>query len=91
MADTITIRLIPNDEMFSRTVYVRGAWTLHALRLEIGDETFFELLRTYYQRFENGSVTTEEFIALANEVSGRDVSPVINAWLFDEAMPPMPE
>ena len=82
---------IPNDEMFSRTVYIRGAWTLHALRLEIGDETFFELLRTYYQRFENGSVTTEEFIALANEVSGRDVSPLINAWLFDEAMPPMPE
>ncbi len=82
---------IPNEEMFSRTVYVRGAWTLHALRLEIGDETFFELLRTYYQRFANSDVTTDEFIALANEVSGRDVSPLINAWLFDEKMPPVPE
>lgn len=82
---------IPNEEMFSRTVYVRGAWTLHALRLEIGDEVFFELLRTYYQRFADSHVTTDEFIALANQVSGRDVSPLINAWLFDEKMPPMPE
>jgi len=78
---------IPIEEMFSSTVYMRGAWTLHALRLEVGDDTFFEILRTYYQRFEHGNVTTEDFIKVANEVSGRDVSPLINSWLFDEAVP----
>lgn len=34
-------------DLFSQTVYVRGAWTLHALRLEVGDETFFLRDSTY--------------------------------------------
>ena len=82
---------VPVEEMFSRTVYVRGAWALHALRLAVGDETFVEILRTYYARFADGNVTTKDFIAVANEVSGRDVHEIVDPWLYAATLPPRPD
>lgn len=82
---------VPVEEMFSRTVYVRGAWALHALRLAVGDEAFMEILRTYYARFADQNVTTNEFLDVASEVSGRDVRPIMDPWLYDTDLPPMPE
>ena len=79
------------DSLFSISVYERGAWVLHALRLKIGDDLFWEFLRTYYARFKDGAVTTADFIATANEVSGEDLTEFLNAWLYDETMPPIPE
>ena len=35
------------EELFNGAVYDRGAMTLHALRLEIGDEEFFRVLRAW--------------------------------------------
>ena len=53
------------DRLFDFAVYVRGAMTLHALRLEIGDADFFDLLETWATSRAGGNVTTPEFIALA--------------------------
>jgi aminopeptidase N len=78
-------------DLFSEAVYERGAWVLHALRLEIGDELFREFLRTYYARFKDDVVTTADFIATANEVSGQDLTEFLNAWLYAEEIPPIPE
>jgi len=76
--------------LFDSTIYVRGAWTLHALRLEVGDELFFEIIRTYYARFQGGNATTADFIAVAEAVSGQTLDDFFQAWLYDEAVPAMP-
>ena len=81
----------PLAELFGSTVYVRGAWTLHALRLAVGDETFFTILRTYYARYQGSNATTDDFIAVAEEVSGQELSTLFQAWLYDEAVPDVPE
>lgn len=81
----------PLDDLFGSTVYVRGAWTLHALRLEVGDEQFFEIIRTYYARYQGSNATTADFIAVAEEVSGQDLGALFQAWLYDEAVPNMPD
>lgn len=78
------------DNLFNNTVYLRGAWTLHALRLALGDGTFFDVLRAYYARFQNANATTEDFKAVVNEVGGQDFSALLDAWLYDEAVPPHP-
>lgn len=83
--------IVQEDNLFSISVYERGAWVLHALRLKIGDALFQEFLRTYYARFKDDVVTAEDFIATANEVSGQDLISFLNAWLYDETMPPIPE
>ncbi|MCB0046358.1 MAG: M1 family metallopeptidase [Caldilineaceae bacterium] len=83
---------IPADpsELFGRAVYYRGAWTLHALRLATGDEQFFAILRTYYDRHAGGSVTTADFLAVVDELAGADAVALVEAWLYDEQLPAMP-
>ena len=71
-------------------VYDRGALTLHALRLCVGDEAFFTILRTWTARFHNGNATTEDFIALAEEISGEQLNDFFDAWLFSPALPALP-
>lgn len=78
--------------MFTAATYQRGAWTLHALRLTVGDEVFFRTLRTYYDRFAGGVASTADFIATAVEVSGQPaVEALLRAWLSDASVPAAPE
>lgn len=51
--------------MFDDRLYKRGAITLHVLRQHLGDDAFFELLRTWTKSHRHGSVTTDDFVALA--------------------------
>ncbi len=80
----------PADDLFNGGVYVRGGLTLHALRLEVGDEIFFDILRTYAERYKYGNATTEDFIAVSEEVSGKELSDFFERWLNDEKMPSIP-
>jgi hypothetical protein len=81
----------PAGDLFNGGTYRRGALTLHALRLRLGDETFFDLLRAYVEQYRYGVATTDDFIALAEEVSGEDLGDFFAAWLYDAAMPDIPE
>lgn len=74
-------------QLFGTGVYIRGAMTLHALRLEVGDETFFETLRTWMKRYDDSNARVEDFVTVASEIAKRDLSALLNAWLFDETMP----
>lgn len=76
------------DQLFNIAVYLRGAWTLHALRERIGDEHFFDLLRRYYAEYAGQTVRTSDFIALAQAISGEDLAEFFDAWLYQEALPP---
>ncbi len=72
-------------------IYLRGGFTLHALRLRLGDETFFRTLRIYTDRYRYGTVTTRDFIVTAEIVSGQDLDAFFDAWLYQTKLPPMPE
>ncbi len=72
-------------------VYERGALTLHALRLTVGDEAFFRILKTYAQTYAYGNATTDDFIATAEAVSGQPLDDFFHAWLYDPIIPAMPQ
>jgi aminopeptidase N len=77
--------------LFSPTlVYHRGAVTLHALRLRVGDDVFFAILREWTRRFHDGNATTEDFMALAEEVSGEELDELFDVWLFQPTLPAFP-
>ncbi|MEP7292012.1 MAG: M1 family metallopeptidase [Chloroflexota bacterium] len=79
------------DGMFSSDgVYSRGAVVLHALRLTIGDEAFFDTLRSYVADFQYGNATTADFIASAEASSGQDLEDFFQHWLFDPIVPELP-
>ena len=74
--------------MFDDRVYKRGALTLHALRLTIGDDRFFDLLRAWVAEHTGKTVTTDDFLHMAADHSPVDLRPLWNAWLFSEPLPP---
>ena len=80
----------PSTDLFNGAVYRVGAMTLHALRLTVGDEFFFDILRTYHSRFRGGTATTEDFIAVAEEVSDEDLDGLFDAWLYGFEIPQFP-
>ncbi len=75
------------DQLFAGPIYARGALTLHALRTEIGDDRFVRLLRTWHDRYAGDDATTEEFVALANEIAGRDLGAFFDRWLYQSELP----
>jgi aminopeptidase N len=75
------------DTIFNEGVYLRGALTLQALRVKVGDEVFFRILKTYAQRYRHGNATTADFIAVSEEVSGQKLDALLNSWLHDAQMP----
>ncbi|MGC4803705.1 M1 family metallopeptidase [Micromonospora sp. DT233] len=76
--------------LFGQSVYQRGAMTVHALRTTIGDQAFFELLRTWVADKRDGNATTADFVALAEQVSGRQLDPLFDAWLYGTERPARP-
>ena len=77
--------------MFDDWVYKRGAITLHALRLRIGDGNFFALLRRWTDKYRYGTASTEDFIALAANYSDAPLNDLWQAWLFTPELPAFPE
>jgi aminopeptidase N len=79
------------DTLFNYQRYHGGALVLYALRQKIGAAAFQRIEKAYAQRFAGQSVGTEDYIALAAQVSGRpDVVPFLRDWLYGTKTPPMP-
>ncbi len=78
------------DNLFSVSVYYRGAWTLHALRERVGDEHFFEIIATYQNRYAHGNAEIADFVEVAEEISGRNLDGFFESWLYQANIPPKP-
>lgn len=76
--------------LFSPNQYGGAAVVLHALRLTVGDDVFFGILRTWATDFGGTSATTEDFEALATRRAGRDLTPFFDSWLRSTSVPPLP-
>ncbi len=75
-------------QIYQAPIYTKGSWVLHTLRYLIGDEAFFKTLKKMAYPNSNtldkvdGSqvrfVTTEDYITIVNQVTGKDYH-----WFFD--------
>ena len=75
------------QELFAPSVYVRGGMTLQALRERVGDDTFFGLLRRWVDQHGGGTASTDDFVLLAEEMSGQSLGDLFDAWLYDPVAP----
>ena len=76
--------------LFHRAVYSRGAMTLHALRTTVGNRLFFYILRDWATEHRHGHGTTEQFIALAERISNRQLDDLFQRWLYQPGKPSYP-
>ena len=77
----------PPDDLYSVSSYVGGALVLHALHQEPGDDIFFDIARTYTEHYHFSVASTDDFIALTEEVSGQDLSTFFDSWLYSQELP----
>jgi aminopeptidase N len=73
--------------LFVVSTYVRGAMTLQALRDKIGTRDLLRILRTWAAEHHHGNGDIEEFIALADQISGEHLSGFFHRWLFQRGKP----
>lgn len=77
-------------ELFHPTVYLRGGLVLHALSVEIGEDAFRSLLREWFARHDDTAASTDDLLALAEEVSGQELDGLFDAWVYGEELPGLP-
>ena len=73
--------------LFLAPVYDRGAATLHALRLKIGDKAFFAGAKVWLTRYDNSTATTEDFQKVYEKVSRQDLGAFFDAWVRTPSKP----
>jgi aminopeptidase N len=76
--------------MFDDRVYKRGALLLHALRLTLGDDEFFVILKGWATDYAHSTVSTEMFIQFVESQTDTPVADLFAAWLSQEALPELP-
>ncbi len=67
--------------------YAKASWVLHMLRHIVGDETFFNGLKEYGDRYRFKSAVTEQFQAVMEEISGKDLDSFFKRWIYGEHYP----
>ena len=72
----------PGIKLFDKIVYNKGAWVLHMLRREIGEEQFFQVLRNYYETFKYKNASTEDFKQICENVSQKDLNYFFDQWVY---------
>jgi aminopeptidase N len=69
------------DQALNANTYPKGAWVLHMLRGELGDEAFFKALSAYYKKHVGHSVVTADFVADVGQSAGTDLGWFFAQWL----------
>jgi aminopeptidase N len=80
-------RHFPQSETHDTSVYERGAMTLQALRVKLGDHTFFKVMRGWFAIGNGRNATPAEFAVFAGVVSRRDLRNFFAVWLYESGKP----
>jgi aminopeptidase N len=75
--------------VFGSESYTGGGLALYAFEQTVGAQTFRDVERTFLDRYQCRSASTEDYINVANEVTGRDLTGLFRAWLYGATTPPM--
>lgn len=75
------------EEVSSHHPYEKGAWVLHGLRGQLGDEAFFRGVRLYISRHANSNVETFDLREALEEASGVDLERFFDEWIYTPGYP----
>ncbi len=85
-------RLVPEsyddpEDLLSATVYQKGGSVLHLLRLSLGEDVFFSVLRRITRDFADRPLSTDALQTLLEEASRRDLDRFFSFWVYGEQIP----
>jgi aminopeptidase N len=67
--------------------YEKGAWVLHMLHSQLGDEAFFKGLRDYYNSHKEANATTDDLRAALEKASGKNLKDFFARWVYGSGHP----
>jgi hypothetical protein len=67
---------------YRANVYYKASLLLQTLENLLGEERMRDFVQTYFQRYKFKHPKTEDFIRLAIEIGGEDLSPFLSQFLF---------
>ncbi|MBW5484456.1 M1 family metallopeptidase [Streptomyces bambusae] len=76
--------------LFRPVVYDGAALVLYALRQKIGTAAFERLERRWVAEHADSTAGTADFIAMASQEAGTDLTAFLRPWLYGKTTPPMP-
>jgi hypothetical protein len=76
-----------SEEDYGLIVYGKGPLFFHALRQEVGDETYFAVMREYLRQYKYKIATPASFLRVAESVSGRDLDAIYKQWVLGTKSP----
>lgn len=71
----------PMDQ-FSFRAYPKGAWVLHMLRSQLGDDNYKKAVKNYLREFQYQSVVTENLATHFEQVSGLNLDRFFDQWVY---------
>lgn len=75
------------NKVLNTNTYQKASWVLHMLRHEVGDQKFWEGNREYYRQFQLSNAMTDDFRKVMENVSGKDLKPFFDQWIFKAGHP----
>ncbi|MEX1188735.1 MAG: M1 family aminopeptidase [Bacteroidia bacterium] len=85
--DLIRFNYDKREDMFDRHSYQKGGCVLHMLRKAVGDEAFFESLKTYLTDNAYQPAEVHHLRLAFEKVTGEDMNWFFNQWFFDKGHP----
>ncbi|MDQ2977534.1 MAG: M1 family metallopeptidase [Acidobacteriota bacterium] len=67
--------------------YQKGAWVLHMLRMELGDDAFFRGIRTYYKVHQGATASSEDLRTALEKASGKTLKEFFARWVYGAGHP----
>ncbi len=67
--------------------YAKGSTILNMLRFELGDVSFFDLLKSYQVKFAKRNATTDSLISFVNAYTKKDYTYFFNQWIYGAGHP----
>lgn len=67
---------------YGTIVYGKGPLFFHALRERVGDAVYLDIMRAYYQDRKYKIATPEDFLRVAEAVSGQNIHDLYEQWIL---------
>ena len=71
----------------SALTYEKGGSAVRVLHYLLGDSMFFNVCKTYFDRFGNSNATTADLAKLCSELSGKNMDFFFNQWIYGVGFP----
>jgi aminopeptidase N len=78
-----------NDQSpaYRSVIFYKGSYVYHMLRNTIGDEKFFNLIKSYYSTYKGQNTGIDEFEALTDKIAGANMRGFFGLWIDSTGVP----